>query len=133
MKKFIKKICIILLILILAFSIVFYKNNNLTFLSIEDKNKLMTILEIENSESFNPIYKKFNGGFHGSDPDYYEIKFEISIEDYEKNNLVYYEESYYDILTDCHYKEKKSENTYTCVLRVSNIQNKELFDKIREI
>lgn len=130
MKKFLFAIVgIILLVILIQFGI-YYSNNNLKYISEENKIKLMNILEINESDSFNPIYKKYNSGFHGSDPDYYEIKFEISIDDYEKNDLVYYEDSTYEVLVDCHYKEKKDDTNYTCIVRVSNVHNKELFDII---
>lgn len=132
-KKFLKIIVILFIVIVLVVINIFYKNNNLKFLSLENKNKLMSILEINEAQSFYPIYKKYNGGFHGSDPNYYEIKFEISIEDYEKNNLNYKEESYYDVLIDCRYKEKKDENTYICILRASNLQNRELYDQVAKI
>ena len=130
MKKFLFVIVGIILIIILVQFSIYYSNNNLKYISEENKIKLMNVLNISDSSTFNPIYKKYRSGFHGSDPDYYEIKFEISIEDYEKNDLVYYEESTYEVLVDCHYKEKKNDTTYTCIVKASNVQNKELFDKI---
>lgn len=133
MKKYIKILCIILVVFLLGFINVFYQNNNLTFLSSKDKEELMEILNIKEADSFYPIRKKWSStGFHGSDPNYYEIVFEISIEDYERNKLNYQEISYYEVLIDCHYKEKKDKNTYTCILRVSNLYNEELFDKLDE-
>ena len=130
MKKFLFAIVgIILLVILIQFSI-YYSNNNLKYISEENKIKLMNVLGINESSTFNPIYKKYNSGFHGSDPDYYEIKFEISIEDYKKNDLVYYEDSTYEVLVDCHYKEKKDDSTYICIVRASNVHNKELFDNI---
>ena len=47
----------------------------------------------------------------------YELKFEISVEDYEKNSL-----KYRDVDTDeldIHYKTMKNENTYLCTIRTS--------------
>lgn len=120
---------IVLIAIIIQFSN-YYSNNNLKYISDENKIKLMNVLEINEADSFNPIYKKYNSGFHGSDPDYYEVKYEISIEDYEKNDLVYYEDSTYEVLVDCHYKEKKDDTTYICIVRASNVHNKELFNKI---
>lgn len=130
MKKILFAIIGIILIVIITQFSIYYTNNNLKYISDENKIKLMNVLEINEADSFNPIYKKYNSGFHGSDPDYYEIKYEISIEDYEKNDLVYYEDSTYEVLVDCHYKEKKDDTTYICIVRASNVHNKELFDKI---
>lgn len=131
MKKNIKILCLVFFVFILGFINIFYENNNLIFLSSKDKKELMEILEIEEADSFYPIRKKWcSTGFHGSDPNYYEIIFEISIKDYEKNKLNYSEESYYEVFIDCRYKEKKDKNTYTCILRVSEIYNEELFNKL---
>ncbi len=92
----------------------------------------MELLEIKEAETFTPINVKFNSDFRG-DGEYYEIKFEISKDDYNKNNLEYNEESYYDMLIECKYKETKDENTYICIRRVSEMYNEELFEKIREL
>lgn len=122
-------IALILIAIIYCLSIWYY-NNNLRFISESDKTKLMNILDITEANSFEPIYRKYSSGLHGSDPNVYEVKFEISIEDFEKNDLVYYEEPY-EVLVDCHYKEKKDNTTYTCIVKASDIQNEELFNKIR--
>lgn len=132
MKKILFAIIGIILIVIITQFSIYYSNNNLKYISDENKIKLMNVLEINEADSFNPIYKKYNSGFHGSDPDYYEIKYEISIEDYKKNDLVYYEDSTYEVLVDCHYKEKKDDTTYICIVRASNVHNKELFDNISD-
>ena len=130
MKKKITFILGILLIILFFKYYSFYYNNNLMFISNSKKIELMQILKIAESNTFKPISKKYYSGFHGSDPNFYEIRFEISIEDYEKNNLVYYDESYYEVLVDCLHKEKIDDTTYICVVRASNIYNKELFDSI---
>ena len=70
---------------------------------------------------------------YGSDENYYEVKYEISVEDYEMNDLKYGEESFYDVYMDCRYKEKKDNITYTCIRRVSKIGNKELYKKISDL
>lgn len=128
-KRIIFIVCILLIVLFLKYYN-FYHNNNLIFISNSKKVELMEILKISESNTFKPISKKYYSGFHGSDPDFYQIKFEISIEEYEINNLVYYDESYYEVLVDCHHKEKINETTYMCVVRASNIHNKELFKLI---
>lgn len=133
MKENVKIICIIIIFILLWFIIIFFNYNNLVFLSSKDEKELMELLQIEEAESFTPIrMKRCSTGFHGSDPDYYEVKFEISTQDYEKNHLNYQETSYYEVLIDCQHKEKKDENTYTCILRVSEMNNKELFNKLSE-
>ena len=55
---------------------------------------------------------------YGSDENYYEVKYEISVEDYEMNDLKYGEESFYDVYMDCRYKEKKDNITYTCIRKI---------------
>ena len=133
-EKYIKILCLVLGVFLLGVINAFYKNNNLIFLSSKDKEELMEILKIEEADSFYPIRKKrCSTGFHGSDPNYYEIIFEISIKDYEKNKLNYQEISYYEVLIDCHYKEKKDKNTYTCILRVSDFCNEELFYRLANL
>ena len=88
MKENVKIICIIIIFILLWFIIIFFNYNNLVFLSSKDEKELMELLQIEEAESFTPIrMKRCSTGFHGSDPDYYEVKFEISTQDYEKNHL----------------------------------------------
>ena len=80
MKKRIIFIVGILLIILFFKYYNFYYNNNLVFISNSKKVELMEILKISESNTFKPISKKYYSGFHGSDPDFYEIKFEISID-----------------------------------------------------
>ena len=37
------------------------------------------------------------------------------------------------MLIECKYKEAKDKNTYICIRRVSEMYNKELFEKIKEL
>lgn len=69
----------------------------------------------------------------GSDEKAYEIKYEISAEDYKNNELNYTEESFYTALANYKYIEKKDDTTYTCIRRVSKIGNKELYKKISDL
>ena len=127
-KQIIKSIIAILFALLIVSLIIVYSNNKF----IANRESLMELLEIKEAETFTPINVKFNSDFRG-DGEYYEIKFEISKDDYNKNNLEYNEESYYDMLIECKYKETKDENTYICIRRVSEMYNEELFEKIREL
>jgi len=97
------------------------------------QKELKNILEIDNANSFELIYIKHVRAGFGSDDKYYEIKFEISVEDYEKNGLSYGEESFYDIYMDCRHKEKKDNTTYTCIRRISISKNKDLYESINEL
>lgn len=117
-----KIILIFILIIIILLSNFWYNKNNLILISEENKKELMSVLEIEDAPSFKPISKNSQYLGFGSGPNCYELKFEISIEDYEKNNL-----SYNDIKDendipeiDINYKMKKDSTTYICVVRTSN-------------
>ncbi len=127
-KQIIKSVIAIIFVLLIASLLIVYSNSNF----MVKREKLMELLEIKEAETFNPIYVKYNSDLQG-DGKYYEIKFEISKDDYNKNILEYNEESYYDILIECQYKETKDENTYICIKRVSEMYNKDLFEKIREL
>ncbi len=127
-KQIIKSIIAILFALLIVSLIIVYSNNKF----IANRESLMELLEIKEAETFTPINVNLNSDFRG-DGEYYEIKFEISKADYNKNNLEYNEESYYDMLIECKYKEAKDENTYICIRRVSEMYNKELFEKIKEL
>lgn len=127
MKKKIIVFIFIILILILSF---LYSRNNLIFISEENKKELISVLEIEDAPSFKPISKKSVYLGTGSSPKCYELKFLISIEDYEKNNLNYKDKDTTEL--DIHYKIKKNDNTYICTVRTSN-QNEyttQLYTKI---
>ena len=70
---------------------------------------------------------------YGSDEKAYEIKYEISAEDYKNNELNYTEESCYTALANYKYLEKKGDKTYTCIRRVSKKGNKEIYMKISDL
>ena len=130
-KKIILIFVLIIIILLLNFG---YSKNNLVFISEENKKELMNVLEIDDAPSFKPISKKTEFLGLGSGPNCYKLKFEISKEDYEKNNLNYKDmKDENDIPEiDIHYKMKKDDNTYICVVRTSN-QNEyttELYSEI---
>lgn len=130
MKKIIKWIIIFLIVILIILIDSIYKKHNLMFISNNDKESLMEILEINESESFVPIYIYSHSGFHDIQG-CYEIKFEISIQDYENNNLNYNEESYYEELADCTHKELKDDSTYICILRRSKWgKNIEIYNQI---
>ena len=107
-------------------------NNKLNMLE-EDKQKLMLLLGIENSSSFLPIsITKKDMGF-GDTTECYILKFEISIKDYNENNL-----NYKDIDTteiSLNWKEQKDENSYICYVREyeHNEYRKDLFKEIKEL
>ena len=71
------------------------KLDNYTFTE-EMKNELMVVANIHESTSFNPIAIQFNDvagpGYYSN----YELKFEISKEDFENNKLSYSENEVYN-------------------------------------
>lgn len=107
--------------------------DNLKNISDEDKFELMKVLKIKNSSTFLPIeIKKVDYGF-GDTTLGYKLKFEISIIDYNKNNL-----NYNDIetaLTSQNYKEQKDEETYICYVKENeyNEYRKELFNELKKL
>lgn len=127
-KEVIKIIVLILVFLTLAGIVIVYDYKK----DMANKQAIMDILEIKDSKTFTLIYVKKSFEFQSNDGSYYEIRFEISTEDYENNKLHYNEESYTEVL-ECNYKEKKDENTYTCIKRISNIYSEELYKKIKNL
>ena len=122
MKKIIKIVSIISFIILIVALKITYDKNNLVFISEENKKELMNVLEIEDAPSFKAISKNSEFLGFGSGPNCYKLKFEISKEDYEKNNLNYKDiKDENDIPEiDIHYKMKKDYTTYICVVRTSN-------------
>ena len=128
-KKDIVKIIVVILVFLILVSIILlyiYEKNT------DDKQAIMDILEIKNSETFKLIDVRRSFELQSNDGSYYEIKFEISAYDYENNKLNYSEEAYTELL-ECSYKELKDENTYMCIRRISNLYNEELYNKIRSL
>lgn len=128
-KKEIVKIMVVILVFLILVSIILlyiYEKNT------DDKQAIMDILEIKNSETFKLIDVRRSFELQSNDGSYYEIKFEISAYDYENNKLNYSEEPYTELL-ECSYKELKDENTYMCIRRISNLYNEELYNKIRSL
>ena len=128
-KKDIVKIMVVILVFLILVSIILlyiYEKNT------DDKQAIMDILEIKNSETFKLIDVRRTFELQSNDGSYYEIKFEISAYDYENNKLNYSEEPYTELL-ECSYKELKDENTYMCIRRISNLYNEELYNKIRSL
>ena len=132
-KKIILLLSIILFITLLTLR-VFFNINNLIFISEENKKELMNVLEIQDAPSFKLISKNNHYLGFGSTPNCYKLKFEISIEDYDKNNLKYEDvDNENDIpLIDIHYKMQKDEDTYICIVKTSdqNEHTKILYNKI---
>lgn len=125
---------IIIFVMVVIFIISYFSNNNkLMDISSEDKQDLMKLLDIDNSTSFLPISisKKILG--FGESAKCYILKFEISVEDYNNNDL-----NYKDIdttETSLNWKERKDEQTYTCYVREweYNEYRKKLFNKLQEL
>ena len=87
------------------------------------KKELMIVANINESKSFNPILIQFNDVLGPNYYSNYELKFEISKEDFEKNNLLYNENQVYSTLTDSSMHEEKDRNTYTCYIKCTKPVN----------
>lgn len=133
MKK--KVLIIIPIILIIAiFTILIIRDiKNKTEVFIANRQELMKVLGINNSETFLPIsIKRVSLGF-GDTTECYLLKFKISIEDYNKNSLQYKDIDTTEV--SLNWKEKKDEKTYICYVREweYNDYRKELFNKLKEL
>lgn len=130
-----KKILIYAVAILIIFFIIFnyFNDNNIIKVSYTDKQKLMQLLYIENSSTFLPISISTVDLGIGDTTECYELKFEISIEDYNENSL-----NYKDIDTSeisLNWKEKKDNQTYICHVREwENTENrKDLFNELKEL
>lgn len=104
--------------------------NRHTEISEDSKKNLLELLEIEDALSFKFIHRKkvkYDAPFHCC-----ELKFEISKQDYEENELKY-GESYLELEFDCNYIEKEENDIYTCVVRRTDQYNKEFYTKLGNI
>ena len=133
------KICliIILFILIIVGTIIieiFNENNNLNDISEETRIEIMKLVGIEESQSFKPIYlKTYIADFRDNSTDGYELKYEISKEDFKKNNLHYEKASIYDALTDASKCEEKDRETFVCHIKRTPLYNEEICEKFKKI
>lgn len=101
------------------------KLDNYTF--TEDmKIELMDALDIKESLSFTPISLHFTNPFGAEYHNYYELKFTISKDDYEKNHMSYGEEDL-EALSYGLSREQKDENTYLCTAKVTEDFHNEMF------
>ena len=133
MKK--KVLIIIPIILIIAiFTILIIRDiKNKTEVFVANRQELMKVLGINNSETFLPIsIKRVSLGF-GDTTECYLLKFKISIEDYNKNSLQYKDIDTTEV--SLNWKEKKDEKTYICYVREweYNDYRKELFNKLKDL
>lgn len=110
-----KKVYIISSIIVLIIILMIVSSNKSVQLTDEDRNELMSVLGIEDAQSFKFLsINREDLGF-GDGTDCYTLKFEISTEDYNRNNL-YYNDGESAALSDS-FKIKKNDNTYTCSVR----------------
>lgn len=136
-KKVKISLIIILFILIIVGTIiieVFNENNNLKDISEETRIEIMKLVGIEESQSFKPIYlKTYIADFRDNSTNGYELKYEISKEDFEKNNLHYEKSSIYYALTDASKCEEKDSETFVCHIKRTPLYNKEICEKFKKI
>lgn len=102
------------------------KLDNYTF--TEDmKLELMDDLDIKESFSFTPISLHFTNPFGSEYHNYYELKFTISKDDYEKNHLSFGTGEDLETLSYGLQRESKDENTYICTAKVTKDFHEEMF------
>lgn len=127
-KPFIVFIYILLLFAILTFSSLL-KSHDLKFATDEEKEKVADVLDLEYADSFNPIYICYDG-YDGA---FYQLKFYISKDEYEKNNLEFYNGKIFGLNGEgC---TEKDSNTYECIIQSSdwNHDDNYYLNKLREI
>ena len=101
-----------IIIIVFLILLIFQLDNKNIILDEEDKNELLSILEINNAPSFKFIsIDKVDFGF-GNNTQCYTLNFEISVDDYNKNNLNYQDGESAEVA--CKYKVMKDEKTYIC-------------------
>lgn len=138
--KNIKRILLIIIlipIIIVAMLYIWFlyqasKLDNYTFTE-EMKTELMNAISINESNTFNPIYIQYIDEYGPSYYNAYELKFEISKEDFANNNLSYSEKNEYKSLTDASMSESKNSDTYTCYIKCTKSVNKEKFETFEKI
>ena len=91
------------------------------------KLELMDALGIKESNTFDPISLHFTTPIGPEYYNYYELKFIISKEDYEKNNLTFGAGEDLETLTYGLQRESKDENTYICTAKVTKDFHEEMF------
>ena len=104
-------------------------NFNLILVNDNYKEKLVNMLGLEYHDSFKPINMKYNS----YDIKCYELKYLISKEEYNKNNLKYSQEEYVTITIDFKYVYSINDDTYMCIVGRSNIYNDKDFQVLDEI
>ena len=133
MKKKVLVIIAIILILTIFTILIIRDIKNKTEVFVANRQELMKVLGINNSETFLPIsIKRVSLGF-GDTTECYLLKFKISIEDYNKNSLQYKDIDTTEV--SLNWKEKKDKKTYICYVREweYNDYRKELFNKLKEL
>lgn len=107
------------------------KLDNYTF--TEDmKVELMEALGIKESLTFTPISLHFTNPFGAEYNNYYEFKYTISKDDYEKNHLSYGTEDL-ETLSYGLRREPKDENTYICTAKVTKDFHEEMFYGFKKV
>ena len=127
-------ITIVIILIIIIFTILIIRDiKNKTEVFTANREDLMEVLGINNSETFLPISIKRVGLGFGDTTECYLLKFKISIEDYNKNSLNYNDMDTTEI--SLNWKEKKDKKTYICYVREweYNDYRKELFNKLKEL
>ena len=106
-----------------------YEGSNLdNYTFTEDmKLELMDALGIKESLTFNPISLHFTNPSGPEYYNYYELKFVISKDDYDKNHLSFGTGENLETLTYGLQRNPKDKNTYICTAKVTKDFHKEMF------
>lgn len=123
---------ILIMILLFTLGVIsdFFHRYRTTKISEEGQKELLELLKIDEAPSFEFIHIEFVDTYESYDC--IEAKFKISKEDYERNKMKY-GKSYEEMLLDCSYIEKEENEIYTCVVRRTDLVNKDYYNRIREI
>lgn len=133
MKKNLRIFLFIIILIVFILVIVYFSKSRLINISSEDREDLMELLNINNSSSFLPISINKNDMGFGDTTKCYTLKFEISIEDYNNNNLNYKDSETTEVSQN--WKEQKGEKTYICYIQEweYNEYRIDLFNKFQEL
>ena len=133
--KYLKLLILILFIVILFLNIIYLRTYNLLFISKSENQKISEVLKIKNIETFTPIsIHEFESFEDEKNIKYYELKFEISKNEYFNNSLEYSSSAYYNYLTDGEFKfDSIKKDYYKCIILKSELYNEEYFEEFQNI
>lgn len=131
-KRSIIIVSVIVVFLLIGVFIIF--RPKAVILEEEEKKELLSVLDIQDAQSFKFLsIDREDLGF-GDNTDCYTLKFELSIEDYHKNNLNYKDGESAELA--CNFKIKKDNSTYICSVReweYHTEERKTIYEEIKKL